>query len=192
MADVEIDVSGSIDTPIESQEKRLANLLPIPGHIKEWMVQRRQNIRAWTVFFNTNYYKAPLNFQLLAKRFPRNLEYFLSNYIIILTILTIYCLLTSFLLMFAVCVSLGACYILSLKSAEHPIKLFGRELTKQQQYTLVGIVSMPIYYWAGVGAAVFWVFGASFFAVTLHATFFNISALQLSQDDHFDLILQEV
>ena len=35
---------------------------------------------------------------------------------------------------------------------------------------------------AGAGSAVFWVIGASFFVIGLHATFYNFDALDIMED----------
>ncbi|XP_075213033.1 prenylated Rab acceptor protein 1 [Lycorma delicatula] len=183
MSDVEINVTGSMETP-EPESKKLSDVFPMPGHVREWLSHRRQNIRPWSTFFNTNLFKSPASFQLLTRRVIRNLDYFMSNYLIVFGILTIYCLLTSPLLILAICLSFGACYFLRLRYAERQLVLFGHHLTLHQQYMLVGICSLPIYFMAGAGSAVFWVLGASFFVINLHAAFFNISALQLP-DDHF-------
>jgi anoctamin-1 len=59
----------------------------------------------------------------------------------------------------AVAASLGACYILSLKNAEKKITILAHELTLAQQYGLIAVCSLPLFYLAGAGAAVFWVLG---------------------------------
>lgn len=69
--------------------------------------------------------------------------------------------------------------------------LFGHELTLAQVYGLVSLVSMPIFYLVGAGAAMFWVLGASFFIITLHASFYNIDAL-ISEDEENFMPMEEV
>lgn len=49
---------------------------------------------------------------------------------------------------------------------------------------------MPIFYLVGAGAAMFWVLGASFFLITLHAAFYNIDVL-VNEEDTYGLT-QEV
>lgn len=39
------------------------------------------------------------------------------------------------------------------------VNILGKELPLGQQYALVAICSLPIFYAAGAGAALFWVFG---------------------------------
>jgi len=73
---------------------------------------------------------------------------------------------TSPLLLIAVAASLGACYILSVKNAERKIAVFAHELSLAQQYGLVAVCSLPLFYLAGAGAALFWVLGKIVFHVT--------------------------
>ena len=68
--------------------------------------------------------------------------------------------------MIAVAASLGACYILSVKNAEKKIAVFAHELSLAQQYGLVAVCSLPLFYLAGAGAALFWVLGKIVFHVT--------------------------
>lgn len=68
--------------------------------------------------------------------------------------------------------------------------VLGKELTLAQQYGLVSLCSMPVFYMVGAGAAMFWVLGASLFIITLHASFYNIEAL-IAEDDQL-LLSQEV
>jgi hypothetical protein len=63
------------------------------------------------------------------------------------------------MLLIAVGASLGACYMLSKRSAERKITVVGHVLSLPQQYGLVAVFSFPLFYLAGAGAAVFWVLG---------------------------------
>nr|CAD7570474.1 unnamed protein product [Timema californicum] len=124
---------------------------------KEWIGQRRENIRPWALFINTAHLRAPSSLPRLSKRVVKNIEYFHSNYFFVFLGLIAYCLITSPFLLIAVAASLGACYILSLKNSERKISFMGHELTLVQQYGLIAVCSFPIFYLAGAGAALFWV-----------------------------------
>lgn len=86
--------------------------------------------------------------------------------------------------------SFYAGYRLSKRHPEKKFALFGRELTLAQQYGLVAVCAMPVFYLVGAHGAVFWVLGASFVVITLHASFYNIDAL-ISDPESFGLT-QEV
>lgn len=67
---------------------------------------------------------------------------------------------TSPLLLIAVVASAGVGYLLYLRHKEGmKVNILGKELPLGQQYALVAICSLPIFYAAGAGAALFWVFG---------------------------------
>lgn len=82
-------------------------------------------------------------------------------------------------------------YRLSRRNAEKKIVLFGKELTLAQQYGLLALCSMPIYYLVGAHGAMFWVIGASIVVITIHAAFYNIDALVNNGDD-LQQLLEEV
>lgn len=86
--------------------------------------------------------------------------------------------------------SFYAGYRLSKRHQERKFVLLGKELTLAQQYGLVSLCSMPVFYMVGAHAAMFWVLGASFTIITLHAAFYNIDAL-MSDPEGFGLT-QEV
>ena len=60
--------------------------------------------------------------------------------------------------------------------------LGGREISLAQQYGVVAVCSIPMFLLAGASGAVFWVIGASFFVIALHATFYDFDALDLMED----------
>jgi anoctamin-1 len=93
-------------------------------------------------------------------------------YIFVCNIADIISRITSPLLLIAVAASLGACYILSVKNAERKVTVFAHEFSLAQQYGLVAVCSLPLFYLAGAGAALFWVLGKIMFRVT------NVSSRQ--------------
>ena len=69
-----------------------------------------------------------------------------------------------------------------MKNAARKVFLGGREVSLAQQYGVVAICSIPMFLLAGASGAVFWVIGASFFIIALHATFYDFDALDLAED----------
>ena len=168
---------------------------------REWMQKRREEVRPWTTFIKTNHFNVPQSPPKFTKRFYKNIEHFQSNYVSKITrqnenyitsnsnfqvfvflILFLYCLITSPLLLVVMALSGGACYYLSMKNAARKVFLGGREVSLAQQYGVVAICSIPMFLLAGASGAVFWVIGASFFIIALHATFYDFDALDLAED----------
>ncbi|XP_067317956.1 prenylated Rab acceptor protein 1 [Anolis sagrei] len=152
-----------------------AALLP-PGPAKEWLDQRRATIRPWANFVDQRRFGKPRNFGELCKRLVRNVEYFQSNYVFVFLGLILYCLITSPLLLIALAVFFGACYIIYLKTQHSQLVLFGRELSTAHQYGLAGGVSFPFFWLAGAGSAVFWVLGATLVVIGSHAAFHELES----------------
>ncbi|KAJ8929455.1 hypothetical protein NQ314_017835 [Rhamnusium bicolor] len=195
MVDVAVDVTGEMDTPSTFAEKtKFSSFLQFPTQItdpKEWIHQQRQNVRPWLVFIQTSNFKAPPSIPRLGKRIMRNIEYFQANYLFVFLGLVVYCLITSPLILFALAGTFYAGYRLNKRHTEKKLVLFGKELTLAQQYGLVALCSMPVYYLVGAHGVMFWVIGASMVVITLHASFYNIDALVLKAEDAYPL-LEEV
>ncbi|KAK7073133.1 Prenylated Rab acceptor protein 1 [Halocaridina rubra] len=198
---MEIDLSGDISSEANPQIKtsNTGFLMQIPMQLqlaspaaREWITRRRENVRPWLTFVNTQNFKAPPSIQIWTKRLIKNVDHFQSNYMFVFIGLILYCLITSPLLLIAMAVSLGACYILSLRNAENKMVIGGHEVPIAHQYAAVGVLSIPFFYIVGAGAALFWVLGASFFIIALHATFYNIDTILGSDEEPFDLEMQQV
>jgi len=194
-----IDISKKpasvFDTQTPSKMSLPVNLNIASPVIREWMSKRREEIRPWGTFVKTTNFEPPQSLPRWSKRLYKNIEHFQSNYVFVFLILFIYCLITSPFLLVAMAVSGGACYYASIKQVQRKLILGGREVTLAQQYAAIAVGSIPLFVIAGAGTAVFWVIGASFFIIALHATFYNFDALDLPLDDTQKLtgqIIEEV
>lgn len=71
----------------------------------------------------------------------------------------VYCRVTSPLILLAIAGTFYAGYKLNQRHLQKKFVLFGKELTLAQQYGLVTLCSMPVYYMVGAHGAMFWVLG---------------------------------
>lgn len=165
------DLDGEISRLASSTRLNLKNM-----SVKQLYQLQWQKMQTWGSFVDTNRMKAPSSTTAWTRRCIRNLEHFHSNYLCVFFILVIYCVLTSPLLLLALAAALGACYLVALKNAESPMKIAGYKLSLGQQYIGIGCLSFPLFYAAGAGSAVFWVIGASFFVIGLHASIYAIES----------------
>ncbi|XP_066955208.1 prenylated Rab acceptor protein 1-like isoform X2 [Macrobrachium rosenbergii] len=152
----------------------------------EWISRRKESVRPWMVFVNTHNFKVPHSFQRWTNRVVKNVDHFQSNYMFIFIGLIIYCLITSPLLFFAVFLSLALCYFLSLRNVDKKIIVGGHEVALGHQFAAVGVLSVPVFYMAGAGAVLFWVIGATFFVIAIHASFYNIERILGSEEEPFE------
>lgn len=176
---VHVDISqltGDIVAVMDDKEELKSKGLfpPTPAAAKKWLSQKRQSVKPWKQFMDFGRFHVPKNLSQATTRVVKNVEHYQSNYLFVFLGLILYCILTSPLLLIAIAAAMGGAYIVRLKSAEGKLRVFNKELTAVQQYCLVGMMCFPIFYLAGAGAAVFWVIGASFFTIMLHATMYAI------------------
>ncbi|XP_028143869.1 prenylated Rab acceptor protein 1 [Diabrotica virgifera virgifera] len=194
MTDISVEVSGEMDAPMVTPKSKLPSFLQLPTQMpdpKEWISQQRQKVRPWLIFIMTSNFKIPVSVPRLGKRIMRNIEYFQANYLFVFLGLVVYCLVTSPLILLVIAGTFYVGYRLNKRQQEKPLVLFGKELTLAQQYVIVTLCSLPIFFMVGAHGAIFWVLGASMVVITLHAAFYNIEALVTREDDSYAL-LEEV
>lgn len=133
-------------------------------------------------FINTSNFKTAPSLPRTAKRIKKNIEYFYGNYIFVSLGLVIYCLVTSPLILLALCGSFYINRYVNRCYESKNLKVFGLEISKNQRFLVVGILTMPLLYLVGVHAAIFWVLGASFMIIMLHAAFYNIEVVNRSPE----------
>ncbi|XP_055641113.1 prenylated Rab acceptor protein 1 [Toxorhynchites rutilus septentrionalis] len=187
-SDVHIDMSGDMEPP-KQESKSLFNVSTftnfsarIPS-LWEFLRITRQNVRPWSEFLQTANFKTVANVPRLTNRIIRNLGYFQSNYLFVFLGLIVYCLLTSPLILIVLGCVFYACY--RIKQANAPVAFFSRQLNTNQQCIAVNVAAIPVLYLAGAGAVMFWVLGASFFVISLHAAFYNIDAIVTEDTETF-------
>ncbi|KAI8767947.1 prenylated Rab acceptor protein 1 [Biomphalaria glabrata] len=191
MADKEGLLEGQLDyVPSEKNnfKSRIMSLTLSNVSAREWFHKTRESVKPWTEFLNSKKFAIPKTVAPLPKRIVKNIEAFQGNYLFVFLGLVVVCIITSPLLLVAIAACLGACYIISLKNQEQKITIMGREVTLAQQYAAVGALSFPLFWLAGAGSAVFWVIGASFFVIMLHASFY----MTQEEQEGFDLELDDV
>lgn len=197
---VEIEASQSTRIKNESQEqarscrllssigtklRRGSNYLTTPSMVGGYLLGI--TIREWSEFFDTSHMmKVPTNTHHLARRLICNLSHFRGNYLCVALILIIYCILSSPFLLFAIVAYLSAIYFVTARTASgRAIKIANFRPNLQQQYYFLTLISIPLLWVAGAPSAVFWVIGASFVVVGLHASIYSIKTAnnELSQTE---------
>lgn len=156
---------------------------------KDWLYKRRSLMKPWTEFFKSSRFSRPKTLAEASNRVAKNLEDYQSNYVLIVILLCFYCVLTSPLLLIALSVSGGGCFFISYKNQGRKMKVLGRELSRVEQYGLVFLISLPLFILASAGSAVFWIIGASFVVIGLHASLLSTSDTQAITDQ---LTMEEV
>ncbi|XP_032821283.1 prenylated Rab acceptor protein 1 [Petromyzon marinus] len=181
------DRAGETDPAEFGMKADGAGLVGRLGRVHAWVQQRRTLLRPWSSFVEQKRFTRPRDVSELCRRVVRNGEHFQANYMMVFLGLAVYCVMTSPMLLLALAVFLGACYIISLRSQTSKLVLMGRELSVTQQYGAAAGVSFPLFWLAGAGSAVFWVLGATLFVIGGHA-----SLHELEQNDFEELQMESV
>lgn len=121
---------------------------------------RFSNLRPISEFFDFKRLSKPANFAEVQSRVNYNLGHFSSNYAVLFLMLSIYALLTNWLLLFDIIFVIGGMFLIS--------KLDGRDLeigtfkaTTSQLWTGLLVVSIPIGLIASPFSTLLWLIGAS-------------------------------
>lgn len=187
-----IEISGELDsTPLIAGEEKKTSFMAswsnisMPGNVgtvlqqqlhetKELATQSasdlREKIRPWSEFADQKAFAAPVSMQEWTKRLLKNIEHYQANYIITFMLLMVYCILTSPLLLIALAVSATGSYVVS-KHEGQQLVIAGKPVPAQLRYALVGLISFPLLFIAGVGAALFWTLGVTATLIGGHASF---------------------
>jgi len=137
---------------------------------QQWLIQRKDSVKPWAEFINTNSFKKPISVKQWSTRSMKNIEHYQTNYMFVFAGLIIYCIVTSPLLLIAICAFFLLSYIISSRPTNIPLKVLGVEIPTAHQYGIAALVSFPFFFIAGAGSAVFWVLGVSFFLIGAHAS----------------------
>ncbi|XP_788641.3 prenylated Rab acceptor protein 1 [Strongylocentrotus purpuratus] len=182
----DIKLEGNMDVPAVLQNTGMAAMKLSGSSAREWITKHRQTVQPWSTFVSTSRFTKPTSVAVAGTRVVKNIEHFQSNYLFVFIILAIYCIMTSPMLIIFLGALFGAFYWINVKNQSRKLKIGSYELTLIQQYGAVAMLSIPLFFLAGAGSAVFWVLGASFFFVMLHAVFYN------PQDQLEELQMEEV
>ncbi|PNY29419.1 COPII vesicles protein Yip3 [Tolypocladium capitatum] len=133
---------------------------------------RFSNLRPVSEFFDFKRLSRPANFGEMQSRVNYNLSYFSSNYAVVFAMLSIYALLTNWLLLFDIILVVAGMFLIG--------RLEGRDLevgsfraTTSQLYTGLLIVAVPLGLIASPFSTLLWLIGASGVAILGHASFLD-------------------
>ncbi|KAJ5678625.1 prenylated rab acceptor PRA1 [Penicillium macrosclerotiorum] len=129
---------------------------------------RFANLRPVSEFLDLKRLSKPANFGEVQSRVNYNLGHFSSNYAVVFIMLSIYSLLTNFLLLFVIIFVTGSLYGIS-KLNGRDLDLGVRRFNTSQLYTGLLCVAVPLGFWASPISTVLWLIGATGVTVFGHA-----------------------
>lgn len=120
-------------------------------------------------FFDYRRISKPSNFGEAQNRVGYNLGYFQANYILIVSLLSVYALVTNLLLMFVIVFVAAGIYGISRLDGDLVLPV-GR-FSVSQLYTGLMVIALPLGFLASPISTMMWLLGSSGFTVLLHASF---------------------
>lgn len=141
--------------------------------LQETLQRIRGNIRPWGEFISAKSFQLPANGPTAGKRVLTNFDRFYGNYSVIFLTFLVAAIFASPILLLAIGVCIAICCYIKIRYKDANIKILGRELSPMQQYAGVMLLSVPLLWLLGAGAAFSWVFGLSILVSVLHSLVYN-------------------
>ncbi|MCJ1366974.1 hypothetical protein MMC16_006105 [Acarospora aff. strigata] len=149
-----------IQIPLEALTSRLGLQGRFDGVRSQSITSRFANLKPISEFLDLKRLSKPANFSEVQTRVNYNLAYFSSNYLVVFIMLSIYSLLTNYLLLFVIVLVVGGMYgIGKLKGQD--LELGAARATTSQLYTGLLVIAVPLGMWASPISTVLWLIGAT-------------------------------
>ncbi|RFU31359.1 hypothetical protein B7463_g4971, partial [Scytalidium lignicola] len=136
------------------------------------LASRFANLKPISEFLDLKRLSKPQNFGEVQTRVNYNLGHFSSNYAVVFAMLSIYSLLTNFLLLFVIFLVIGGMWAIGkLNGQDLDIGVF--RATASQLYTGLFVVAIPLGIIASPFSTLLWLIGASGVTILGHASFMD-------------------
>lgn len=141
--------------------------------LQELLQRCKSSIRPWGELLSTKKYNLPVSGPTAGKRVLRNLDLYYGNYLVVFLLFLCFAIISSPILLLAIGLCLGVCYYIKLQNKDKNITLLGREFNPTQQYAGIMLMSVPLLWLFGAGAAFSWVVGLTVVIAMVHSILFN-------------------
>jgi PRA1 family protein 1 len=161
-----------ISIPIEVLTSRL-NLSGRFDNLRSQSIGTRfGNLRSLYEFFDFKRISKPANIAEAQSRVNYNLGYFSSNYAAVFAMLSIYCLLANWWLLFFVLFVVGGMYGIGRLGGQD-LEIGNWRASTGQLYTWLFIIAVPLFLISSPFTTVLWLIGASGVTILGHAIFLD-------------------
>lgn len=165
----------------------------IMGHLKasrDWVQGKHASVRPWAEFLDLRRVSRPQGMGDATKRLISNIHRFQSNYVFVFLGLVLYCVVTNPTLLFALAFCAAAWWFVAVKNKGENIAIFGRDTSSKELYALLGVIAVPLFYFAGAGSTVFWIIGASVVVILVHAILLSVP--DQSGNEELGIVMEDV
>ncbi|KEY67618.1 hypothetical protein S7711_07815 [Stachybotrys chartarum IBT 7711] len=133
---------------------------------------RLANLRPLTEFFDVKRVSKPANFTEVQSRVNYNLSHFSSNYAVIFAMLSIYALLSNWLLLFDIIFVVAGMFLIGRLDGRD-FELGNFRASSSQLYTGIVVIAVPLGLLASPFSTLLWLIGASGVTILGHASFMD-------------------
>lgn len=133
---------------------------------------RLANLRPLTEFFDVKRVSKPANFTEVQSRVNYNLSHFSSNYAVIFAMLSIYALLSNWLLLFDIIFVVAGMFLIGRLDGRD-FELGNFRASSSQLYTGLVVIAVPLGLLASPFSTLLWLIGASGVTILGHASFMD-------------------
>lgn len=163
---------AKIQIPIDALTSRLNLGSRFESVRAQSLSSRFANLKPISEFFDLKRLSKPQNFAEVQNRVNYNLSYFSSNYMVLFLMLSVYTLITNWLLLFDIIFVAGGLFgIGRLKGADLDVGFF--RATPSQLYTGLLVIALPLGLLASPLSSMLWLIGATGVSVFGHASFMD-------------------
>ncbi|KAI9273561.1 PRA1 family protein-domain-containing protein [Sporodiniella umbellata] len=137
--------------------------------LQKFRTERLSNLRPLSDFFDRNRFSFTTSFHTISQRWNYNLQYFSANYFLIILVLGIYAVITSWWLIFTILFLCGGFYMIS--RLQGPLTIGGTALSPSTLYGLYCGISLILVLFSGATGVLFWIIGSAALVILGHAAF---------------------
>ncbi|RKF54788.1 prenylated Rab acceptor 1 [Erysiphe neolycopersici] len=178
--------------PIDVFASRMNLSDRLAGVRSQSLASRFANIRPLSDFFDFKRLSKPANFSEVQSRVNYNLSHFSSNYAVVVVMLSVYSLLTNFLLLFVILLVVGGMWGIG-RLEGRDLEIGALKASSSQLYTGLICIAIPLGFLASPISAILWLIGASGVTILGHASFMDkpideafSGEASYEKNDHFE------
>ncbi|KAL0578748.1 Prenylated Rab acceptor 1 [Marasmius crinis-equi] len=143
-------------------------LMRVTDTLKSFRETRLSALRSPQEFFDFHRVSRPADMNTATQRITYNTRYFSGNYVLIIAALSVYAVISNFLLLFALLFLIGG-FIAINKFAPEPVQMGEHTITQKHLYAGLFVIGFPLLWLASPVMTIFWLVGASGIIVLGHA-----------------------
>ncbi|KAH9485129.1 PRA1-like protein [Psilocybe cubensis] len=143
-------------------------ILKVNDALKSLRETKLSGLRPVSEFFDVQRISKPADLNQATSRISYNTRYFSGNYLLIVALLAVYSVITNYELLLSLIFLVGG-FALINKFAPEATQVGEHTITQKHLYTILFVIGIPLFWWAGPFATVFSILIGSAILILGHA-----------------------